>query len=53
MHVPVYCGLLLVVATVIYAGPIKSSNGCGYAVRECEDISSIYTDYDAHCRHVT
>jgi hypothetical protein len=49
MHVSTYCGLILVIVAISFVAPIKSSNGCGYAVSKFEDLILAYID----CRHVT
>jgi hypothetical protein len=51
MHVSTYCGFILVVATLGFATPTKSSNGCGYDVREFDDMITNYIKYDVDSRH--
>ena len=38
MHISIYCGLILLVASATFAVPIKSTNGCDYAVCESENV---------------
>ena len=52
MHLSTYCGFIVVVALHL-AAPIKTSNGCGYDVREIQDRFIDYIEYDVRCRHVT
>ncbi len=53
MHVSTYCGLILAIIAISFVAPIKSSNGCGYAVSKFQDLVLPYIDYNVDCRHVT
>jgi hypothetical protein len=44
MYASIYCGFVLVLVTISFAVPTKSSNGCGYEVRKFEDILPDYSD---------
>jgi len=52
MYMSTYGGLILVLVTISFAVPKQSSNGCGYAVRRCQDIIVFdYNDNIVDCRH--
>jgi hypothetical protein len=45
MHIVTYSALILLVISLCFAAPTKPLNGCGYAVRKFEDVSTPYIKY--------
>ncbi|CAF2135401.1 unnamed protein product [Rotaria magnacalcarata] len=48
MHVSTYCGLILIIATVNFVSPTKSSNGCGYAACNLGDPTKLNVHIVSH-----
>ncbi|CAF3651802.1 unnamed protein product [Rotaria sp. Silwood1] len=48
MHVSNYCGLILVIVTIRFVAPTKSSNGCGYAACNLGDPTKLNVHIVSH-----
>ncbi len=52
MHSLTYCAFIFSIISLCIAASAKPLNGCGYEVKNVEDMFVDYIKFDAYCRYV-
>jgi hypothetical protein len=51
MHSLTYCAFIFLVISLCIAAPAKAPNGCGYEVKNFEEMFVDYIKSDGYCRY--